>query len=76
METTDYIEEAALNTGKEYILYFWNNKWVEAGRKTASNGPLVFSNVPSNAIYWLVEKDSREEERIFTVSEDGKQVWW
>ncbi len=75
-ETTDFIEEAAFNPGKEYILYYWNYKWVEAGKKIAGDGPLVFDNIPANAIYWLVEKGSREEERIFTIDDDGMQVWW
>ena len=75
-ETTDFIETALFNPGKEYILYYWNDKWVEAGRSTAGNGPLKFNNVPGNAIYWLVEKDSRKEERIFTVNDEGDQVWW
>jgi len=75
-ETTDFIEEAHFNQGKEYILYYWNEKWVEAGNAIANKGPLVYANIPSNAIYWLVEKDSRKEERIFTIDEDGIQAWW
>lgn len=75
-ETTDFIEQAEFSKGSEYILYYWNNKWVEAGRQLAAEGPLVFSAVPDNAIYWLVEKDSRLEERIFTLDDEGIQVWW
>lgn len=75
-ETTDFIEHAAFNTGKTYILYYWNDKWVEAGKEIAADGPLSFKNVPSDAIYWLVEEGSRKEERIFTIDENGKQVWW
>jgi len=75
-ETTDFIEHAEFTTGKTYTLYYWNNKWVEAGKKVASDGPLVFNNIPSNAIYWLVEDGSRKEERIFTIDEKGNQVWW
>jgi len=75
-ETTDFIEQADFIKGKSYLLYFWNDKWEEAGKKVAEDGPLVFKNVPSNAIYWLVEEGSRKEERIFTVDENGEQVWW
>lgn len=75
-ETTDFIEQAEFKTGTEYILYFWNGKWVEVDRKTSDDGPLTFKNIPSNAIYWLVEKDSRKEERIFTIDENGHQIWW
>lgn len=75
-ETTDFIEKADFKMGSNYILYYWNDKWVEAGRTIAGNGPLTFNSIPSNAIYWLVEEGSRKEERIFTIDEDGNQVWW
>ena len=75
-ETTDFIEHAEFNKGKTYILYFWHDKWEEAGRKVAGEGPLIFNSVPSDAIYWLVEDGSRKEERIFTIDGDGKQIWW
>ncbi|MBN2173460.1 MAG: transglutaminase domain-containing protein [Bacteroidales bacterium] len=75
-ETTDFIEHAEFNSGKSYILFYWNDKWIEAGKNIAIDEPLVFKAVPSNAIYWLVEDGSRKEERIFTVDDDGKQVWW
>ncbi len=75
-ETTDFIEHAEFNPGNTYILYYWNDKWVEVGKDVAGNGPLIFKGVPSDAIYWLVEEGSRKEERIFTVDTDGKQVWW
>lgn len=75
-ETTDFIEKAEFNIGKEYILYYWNDKWVEAEREIADDGPLSFKNIPSNAIYWLVEEGSRKEERIFTINELGNQIWW
>ena len=75
-ETTDFIEQADFITGADYILYFWNGRWVEVGNKTSDGSPLTFKDVPSNAIYWLVEKDSRKEERIFTIDENGHQIWW
>ncbi|MCF8369356.1 MAG: transglutaminase-like domain-containing protein [Bacteroidales bacterium] len=75
-QTTDFISETEFVKGAEYILYYWNDKWVEVGRQKAANGPLRFMEVPSGAIYWLVEKGSREEERIFTIDKNGKQIWW
>lgn len=75
-ETTDFIETADFKEGAEYILYYWNDKWVEVGSKVAGNGKLTYSSVPDNAIYWLVEKNSRKEERIFTLDDEGRQVWW
>ena len=75
-ETTDFIEETSFDPGSEYILYYWNDKWVEFAKQKATDGPLIFNNVPSNAFYWLVEEGSRKDERIFTIAEDGEQVWW
>ena len=34
---------------------------------------LHFDNVSNTALLWLVEKDSRKEERIFT---DDEVRWW
>jgi hypothetical protein len=75
-ETTDFIRQADFMKGKEYTLFYWNDKWEKTGTETAGDGPLVFKDVPSNAIYWLVEENSRKEERIFTLDENGMQVWW
>jgi hypothetical protein len=75
-ETTDFIKETDFNRGSSYTLYYWNAKWEKTGTEKAGDGPLVFQNVPSNALYWLVEEGSRKEERIFTIDEKGKQVWW
>ena len=75
-EATDFIEQAAFEKGKNYTLYYWDDKWIEIGKQKAKDGPLNFNNVPSNAIYWLVAEKSRKEERIFTIDENDKQVWW
>ena len=75
-EATDFSEESFFNNGKVYTLKYWNEKWVEIGSQKASDGPLEFKNVPSNAIYWLTEDGSRNEERIFTIDDSGNQVWW
>lgn len=75
-ETTDFIEEISFISGKTYTLYYWNDRWVEAGKATAGSEPLSFGDVPANAIYWLVEEGSRKEERIFTIGSDGSQIWW
>ncbi len=75
-ETTDFVEQTDFIPGKSYTLYYWDDKWIKVGEQTAGNGPLLFSKVPSNAIYWLVEENSRKEERIFTIDENGKQLWW
>jgi len=75
-ETTDFIEQAEFSGGKNYTLYYWDDKWVKTGTEKAGKGPLVFQDIPSNALYWLVEEGSRKEERIFSLSDNGEQIWW
>ncbi len=76
-KTTDKISKATFNAGKEYTLYYWNKEWKEIGKQTArKDKPLVFKKVPANALYWLVEKDGRKEERIFSLDKNGNQLWW
>ncbi len=76
-QATDTIEKAYFKDGKEYDLFYWDYGWHLIGTKKATDGkPLAFANIPYGAIYWLVEKNSHKEERIFTIDEDGNQVWW
>jgi len=75
-EATDFIEQSEFNSGMTYSLYYWNDKWEKIGDEIATHGPITFNNVPTHALYWLVEDGSRKEERIFTLDNDGKQVWW
>ena len=73
--STDTIAKDKLKPGTEYELKYWKDSWQEAGRLTAGKEPLTFENVPVGSLYWLVEVDGSEEERIFTY-ENGEQVWW
>ena len=73
---TDNIKRTFLNPGMKYKLFYWDGNWKELGEKQAGKGPLVFNNVPSNALYWLVAENSRKQERIFTIDAKGRQVWW
>jgi len=75
-QSTDFIDETYFTEGSTYTLFYWNDKWNEFAKQKATDGPLIFHNVPSNAFYWLVEEGSRKDERIFTIGEDGGQVWW
>ncbi len=77
VKATDEIEIANFDENTTYELFYWNNKWIKTGeQKTINNQPLIFKNVPKNALFWLVKKDSNKEERIFTITENGKQKWW
>ena len=76
IKATDEIEKASFKSGAEYELFYWNDKWVKISSKIAEGDkPLHFEKVPSNALYWLTEKGSKKEERIFTIK-DGLVLWW
>ena len=76
VKTTDEIEKSDFKDGKAYILQYWDKTWISLDTVIAEKDQaLVFDSVPQNALFWLVEKDSRKEERIFTF--DGQKIhWW
>ncbi len=77
VKTTDEIEQINLDNETTYELSYWNKKWIKLGeQKSTNNKPLIFKDVPKNALFWLVKKDSNKEERIFTIDKDGNQKWW
>jgi hypothetical protein len=63
--------------GQKYELVYWeNNQWISAGTQTASkDNYLMYSDIPSGALYLLHNLTKGKEERIFTY-ENEKQVWW
>jgi hypothetical protein len=68
---TDFILE-----GNTYELCYWElGKWISMGKKVAIGQSIVYTGVPSNALYILHNVSKGNEERIFTF-ENGKQVWW
>lgn len=73
--STDGISRTHLITNRDYELYYWSEDWQSAGSSRAGDEALIFENIPSNCLYWLVEADSDREERIFTY-ENGTQIWW
>jgi hypothetical protein len=64
-----------LETGRQYELFVWDNGWVSAGGQVADGTTLTFDAVPADRLYWLVPRDSRKLERVFTF-DAGQQVWW
>ena len=64
-----------------YALYYWDKKWILSGtakRGTAKtqSGKLVFTNVPSGALYRICSKNQAAlDGRIFTYT-DRKQEWY
>ena len=74
-KATDNIEYAFFEVGLSYELFYWAGVWKSLGKKTAGNGPLIFNNVPKQALFWLVAENSKDQERIFIINAAGKQVW-
>ena len=75
IKTTDEIRKANFKTKETYELYYWDNEWKYiASKKAKNNKALKFKNLPTNALFWLKQKNGREEERIFTIDEE-KIVW-
>lgn len=64
-----------IKEGDTYRLVYWQDRWHQLGRQTATVRELTFPNVPANALLWLQNVDRGKEERIFTY-EDNRQVWW
>lgn len=64
-----------VQTGNLYELFYWDDKWISLGKKTAETTSLIYKNVPKNSLLWLRNLSEGNEERIFTY-ENGKQVWW
>jgi len=64
-----------LKPGTEYVLKAWRDGWVDVAERTAGEDPLRFEGLAGDGLYWLVEKESRRLERVFTI-EEGRQRWW
>ena len=56
------------------LFFFYRDKWISIGKKTATGEFISFDNVPSGALLWLRNLTEGKEERIF-VYENGKQRW-
>ena len=64
-------------TGKKYSFYYWDDHWISAGTKVASDSKsLAFEEIPSNTVYLLVPEYSEGKERIFTVNKTGEIERW
>jgi len=64
-----------LKPGKEYELYYWHKGWQNVANDTFNQTELHFEHIPENGLYWLREKDSDKEERIF-IYRDQQQIWY
>ena len=64
-----------LTKGETYLLQRWTGAWTVVQELTSDGGAPGFSDLPADGLYWLVAKDSRRLERIFTI-EQGRQRFW
>jgi hypothetical protein len=64
--------------GKNYRLFYWNDRWRQLGEQTAPDGctQLVFTKVPANALLLLIPEYSQRKERPFIMLDNGERVWW
>jgi hypothetical protein len=72
-----YPEEKSNNIfpNMHYELFYWDNKWLSAGKQVSTKTYLTYQNMPSNTLFWLKNLDKGKQERIFTY-ENEKQIWW
>lgn len=61
--------------GDVYEVFFWDRQWYSLGKQTAQSHELSYTDVPSNALYFIHNHSGGKEERIFTY-ENGNPVWW
>ena len=63
---------------KKYKLYYWDKAWKFLGEKTgdANVKEMVFDNIPRNALLLLVPEYSQHKERPFSITDEGKRLWW
>jgi hypothetical protein len=74
--TTDNVRLDELTNGLDYELFYWNDAWKPFGSQVYDGHDLVFEAVPAGTVYWLKAKNGREEERIFTMTDRGKLIFW
>jgi hypothetical protein len=73
---TDESFSVPLKVGKKYALQQWTDgAWVEIATTIGSEEPMVFNELSSGGLYWLVEVGGDHEERPFTI-EDSQIVRW
>lgn len=62
--------------GQTYELFYYSQEgWRSLGIQKAGQNSIEFDHVPTGALYWLRNRTSGREERIFTY-ENGKVRFW
>ena len=58
-----------------YELLYWDNEWISAGMKEATDTLLIYTDLPSNALFWLKNHTEGKEEHLFLLENNGRQYW-
>jgi hypothetical protein len=71
-------DDNSIRDGDQYELFYcdasgWRSLGVQQGDR---RHVLEYTDVPSRALYWLLDRTRGKEHRIFTCDENGKQIWW
>lgn len=76
-DTHETTPTSFLEKGRAYDLFAWRDgAWVRVGgTDAASADALRVAGLATDGLYWLVAKDSRKLERVFTL-EGGRQRFW
>jgi hypothetical protein len=61
--------------GNTYELMYWDEDWISAGVKVASDTLLVYENIPGGTLYWLKNHTKGRQEHVFLLDENGHQYW-
>ena len=58
------------------LFYYTQEGWKSLGSKIATDYFMDYENVPTGCLYWLRNWTTGQEERVFTVDEDGEIHFW
>ena len=66
-----------IEPGDEYELKYWKNgAWNSLGSKFASSVSIEFNDIPTNALYILLNKTKGNSIRVFLLNKNNQQEWW
>lgn len=62
-----------IKIGNRYELMYWQKGWQSAGNTVASSNEVIFKNVPSKTVYWLINHTEGKEESPFLIINGEQQ---
>lgn len=66
-----------IKKGDEYELFYQNGTkgWISLGKQIATTDSLIYNNIPSGALLWLRDLTRGQEEQLFSLQTNGKQLF-